>query len=103
RDGGPGHVLNGLPALGLRFTGQGPSRHRFGRVEGEHLPAERGEALPLRMSGGSTARGDRRAALVTGCGRRNGIGAAVARALAAEGIDVPVSDLAPTGVPNTSE
>jgi NAD(P)-dependent dehydrogenase (short-subunit alcohol dehydrogenase family) len=55
------------------------------------------------VSVGSTARRDRRAALVTGCGRRNGIGAAVARALGAEGIDVAVTDLAPTGVPNTSE
>ena len=46
---------------------------------------------------------DERVALITGCGRRNGIGAACARALAAAGRAVAVTDVAKTGVPNTSE
>ena len=42
-------------------------------------------------------------ALVTGCGKRNGIGAACALALARAGANVAVTDVAPAGVPNTSE
>ena len=41
-----------------------------------------------------------RAALVTGCGKRDGMGRAIARALAAAGVAVVVSDLRPSGVPN---
>ena len=44
-----------------------------------------------------------RVALVTGCGRKNGIGAACARALAKAGRAVAVTDFKKTGVPNTSE
>jgi NAD(P)-dependent dehydrogenase (short-subunit alcohol dehydrogenase family) len=44
-----------------------------------------------------------RVALVTGCGRRNGIGAATARALSAAGRAVAVTDVKKSGVPNTSE
>jgi 3-oxoacyl-[acyl-carrier protein] reductase len=40
-----------------------------------------------------------RAALITGCGKRDGMGRAIARALAASGVAV-VSDLRPAGVPN---
>jgi 3-oxoacyl-[acyl-carrier protein] reductase len=39
-------------------------------------------------------------ALITGCGKRDGLGAATARRLAADGIQVAVSDLVPSGVPN---
>ena len=46
---------------------------------------------------------EERVALVTGCGRSNGIGAACARALARAGRSVVVSDVKKTGVPNTSE
>ena len=45
----------------------------------------------------------RRVALVTGCGKREGIGAACARELARRGLAVAVSDVVPTGVVNTSE
>jgi 3-oxoacyl-[acyl-carrier protein] reductase len=41
-----------------------------------------------------------RVALITGCGKPVGIGASTARALAAAGIAVVVSDIAPTGVAN---
>jgi 3-oxoacyl-[acyl-carrier protein] reductase len=41
-----------------------------------------------------------RAALVTGCGKRDGMGRAIARVLAAAGVAVVVSDLQPTGVLN---
>ena len=50
-----------------------------------------------------TAFTERRVALVTGCGKRNGIGAACAVALSRAGAAVAVTDVAPTGVPNTSE
>lgn len=42
----------------------------------------------------------RRVALVTGCGKRDGGGQAIAKALAADGAAVVVTDRAPTGVPN---
>ena len=42
-------------------------------------------------------------ALVTGCGRRNGIGAAIALALARAGADVAVSDVLPAGSRNRGE
>ena len=42
----------------------------------------------------------RRVALITGCGKENGIGAAIARRLAASGIAVVVSDARATGVDN---
>lgn len=45
----------------------------------------------------------RRVALVTGCGKRNGIGRQVALALAAAGDDLVVSDLEPQGVLNGYE
>lgn len=43
---------------------------------------------------------DMRVALMTGCGKQNGIGAATARRLAADGIVVVVSDVASAGVEN---
>lgn len=42
----------------------------------------------------------RRVALVTGCGKRDGVGQAVARRFAASGVAVVVADRTPTGVPN---
>ena len=44
-----------------------------------------------------------RVALITGCGRKNGIGAATALALSSMGITVAVTDVRRAGVPNTSE
>src|ERR1700761_8881132 len=41
-----------------------------------------------------------RVALITGCGKPVGIGSSTARALAAAGITVVVSDVAPAGVAN---
>src|SRR5437763_11894217 len=41
-----------------------------------------------------------RVALITGCGKPVGIGNSTARALAAKGVTVVVSDLRPTGVAN---
>ena len=46
---------------------------------------------------------DQRVALITGCGKRNGIGAAIARALAATGVALALTDVARAGVRNTSE
>jgi 3-oxoacyl-[acyl-carrier protein] reductase len=43
---------------------------------------------------------DRRVALVTGCGKPDGAGQAIARALAADGATVVVADRRPAGVPN---
>ena len=43
---------------------------------------------------------DRRVALITGCGKENGIGAAIARRLAADGFAVAASDVAAAGVDN---
>src|SRR4051812_19123449 len=42
-------------------------------------------------------------ALVTGCGRRTGIGQAVARALAGAGADVAITDVVPAGRRNAGE
>jgi 3-oxoacyl-[acyl-carrier protein] reductase len=42
----------------------------------------------------------KRVALITGCGKEIGIGSAIARTLAAQGITVVVSDVAPAGVQN---
>jgi 3-oxoacyl-[acyl-carrier protein] reductase len=39
-------------------------------------------------------------ALITGCGKKDGIGAATARVLAARGVSVMVADIAPGGVAN---
>jgi 3-oxoacyl-[acyl-carrier protein] reductase len=44
--------------------------------------------------------GDRRVALVTGCGKPDGSGQAIARALASDGAAVVVVDRQPAGVPN---
>ncbi|MEF2978565.1 SDR family NAD(P)-dependent oxidoreductase [Subtercola sp. YIM 133946] len=44
-----------------------------------------------------------RVALVTGCGKADGMGQAVARTLAAAGVTVVVSDLKPSGVPNVGQ
>lgn len=46
---------------------------------------------------------DRRVALVTGCGKRDGIGAAIARGLSAAGHAVVVQDIATTGVKDVNE
>lgn len=43
---------------------------------------------------------DKRVALITGCGKENGIGAATAKRLAAAGVIVAVSDVAAAGVAN---
>ncbi len=43
---------------------------------------------------------DKRVALITGCGKENGIGAAIARRLARDGFIVVVSDVAAAGVEN---
>ena len=42
----------------------------------------------------------KRVALITGCGKENGIGAATARRLADDGVTVVVSDVAAAGVAN---
>ncbi len=42
----------------------------------------------------------KRVALITGCGKENGIGAAIAVRLARDGFVVVVSDVAPAGVDN---
>jgi 3-oxoacyl-[acyl-carrier protein] reductase len=42
-------------------------------------------------------------ALVTGCGKPDGMGQAIARRLAAQGTAVVVTDLEPSGVPNASQ
>jgi 3-oxoacyl-[acyl-carrier protein] reductase len=44
--------------------------------------------------------GERRAALVTGCGKKDGMGRAIARTLARSGVDVVVADRKPAGVLN---
>jgi 3-oxoacyl-[acyl-carrier protein] reductase len=44
--------------------------------------------------------GERRVALVTGCGKRDGMGRAIARTLSAGGMAVVVTDRVATGVPN---
>ncbi|MGE0768469.1 MAG: SDR family NAD(P)-dependent oxidoreductase [Hyphomicrobiaceae bacterium] len=41
-----------------------------------------------------------RVALITGCGKENGIGAAIARRLAAQGVAIVASDIATAGVEN---
>ncbi|MBN8605568.1 MAG: SDR family oxidoreductase [Caulobacterales bacterium] len=46
---------------------------------------------------------DRRVALVSGCGKRDGIGAAIARGLSAAGHAVVVQDIATTGVKDVNE
>ena len=43
---------------------------------------------------------DQRVALITGCGKENGIGAATAQKLARDGYIVAVSDVAAAGVDN---
>ena len=48
----------------------------------------------------SAERDARRVALVTGCGKRDGVGQAIARRLAASGAAVVVADRTPTGVLN---
>ena len=42
----------------------------------------------------------KRVALITGCGKENGIGAATAKRLAAEGVIVVVTDVAAAGADN---
>jgi NAD(P)-dependent dehydrogenase (short-subunit alcohol dehydrogenase family) len=46
---------------------------------------------------------DQRVAVITGCAKPDGVGAAVARLLAADGIRVVVSDVKPRGVANPNE
>ncbi len=45
---------------------------------------------------------DQRVALITGCGKENGIGAATALRLAGDGLIVVVSDVAVAGVDNNN-
>ena len=47
--------------------------------------------------------GPDRVALVTGCGKPDGMGQAIARRLAGQGTAVVVTDLQPTGVPNRQQ
>jgi 3-oxoacyl-[acyl-carrier protein] reductase len=51
-------------------------------------------------SGSSAAPPQPPTALVTGCGKRDGMGRAIARTLARSGVAVVVADRVPTGVPN---
>lgn len=44
-----------------------------------------------------------RVALITGCGKHDGMGQAIARTLAASGVTVVVTDLAPAGVANRGQ
>lgn len=44
-----------------------------------------------------------RVALITGCGKQDGMGQAIARTLAAAGVTVVVTDLAPAGVANRGQ
>src|SRR5690349_24317176 len=53
-----------------------------------------------RISGERHMPSSARVALITGCGKPVGIGNSTARALAAAGVTVVVSDVVPTGVAN---
>jgi 3-oxoacyl-[acyl-carrier protein] reductase len=46
---------------------------------------------------------EQRVALITGCGKPDGMGQAIARRLAAQGTAVVVTDLQPSGVPNRQQ
>jgi 3-oxoacyl-[acyl-carrier protein] reductase len=48
-------------------------------------------------------RTERRVALITGCGKREGIGAAIARALSADGMDIVAADVEVAGVRDVNE
>src|ERR1700750_1357462 len=62
---------------------RGVKLHHYYRISREgHMPSET------------------RVALITGCGKPVGIGNSTAHALAAAGVTVVVSDVAPTGVAN---
>ncbi|MBV9415264.1 MAG: SDR family oxidoreductase [Solirubrobacterales bacterium] len=66
-------------------------------------PPDRSGGPPDRAGGPPDRAGgppDRRVALVTGCGKPDGSGQAIARALAADGAAVVAADRRPTGVPN---
>src|SRR6267378_2588597 len=62
--------------------------------------AERRPGEGLFIKGGHPMPHSSRVALITGCGKPVGIGNSTARALAAKGVAVVVSDLRPTGVAN---
>lgn len=53
--------------------------------------------------GNEKGRPDQRVALVTGCGKQSGIGAAVARRLSGQGAVVVVADAQPCGVANSTD
>ena len=70
----------------LTVDGGGPPRAAYPGVTRE--PASSGGRMTQRV------------ALITGCGKPDGSGQAIARALAADGAAVVVTDRRPTGVPN---
>src|SRR6516165_184289 len=55
---------------------------------------------PTKFTGRKPMASQARVALITGCGKPVGIGNSTARALAAAGVTVVVSDVSPTGVAN---
>src|SRR6185437_5802377 len=113
RGGWPGHVIDhddiAPPAHQIlpRFGIDQAARPRPAPLVPCGHPAGHPDSpgAPLRPILGATHREETmttasRVALITGCGKPVGIGNSTARALAAAGIIVVVSDVAPTGVAN---